>query len=41
MSDADRKREKEYMRNYYYKRKKLSNHLINCIEELENISLNK
>ena len=29
------------MKNYYDKRKKLLNHLINCVEELENVSLNK
>ena len=40
MSDRDRERKKEYMRNYYYMKKKL-NHLINRLEELENVSLNK
>ena len=34
-------KKKEYMKNDYYKRKHLLNHLINCVEELENISLNK
>ena len=34
MSDADRERNKEYMKKYYYKRKKLSNHRV---EELENV----
>ena len=37
MSDADRERNKEYMKKYYYKRKKLSNHLIHRVEELENV----
>ena len=37
MSDADREINKEYMKKYYYKRKKLSNHLIHRIEELENV----
>ena len=41
MLDEDRESKKEYMRNYYYKRKHLINHLINCVEELENVSLNK
>ena len=27
-------------KDYYYKRNRLLNHLINCIEDLENISLN-
>ena len=40
MSDEDRKK-KEYMRNYYSKRKKLLNHLINCVKNLEKLSLNK
>ena len=35
------KDKKKYMKNYYYKRKKLLNHLINCVTELENICLNK
>ena len=29
------------MKNYYYKRKNLLNHLNNCVEELENVCLNK
>ena len=29
------------MRNYYYKRKKLLNHLNDHVEELEIVSLNK
>ena len=29
------------MKNYYYKRKNLLNHLINCVEELENVCLEK
>ena len=31
------------MKNYYYKRKNLLNHLksFNCVEELENVCLNK
>ena len=33
------KEKKEYMKNYYSKRKKLLNHLINCVKELENIYL--
>ena len=33
------KEKKEYMKNYYSKRKKLLNHLINCVKELENICL--
>ena len=41
MSDTDRKRKKEHLKEYYYKRKKLLNHLINCVEELENVCLNK
>ena len=34
-------KEKKYMKRYYYKRKNLLNHLINRVEELENVSLNK
>ena len=37
MSEEDRERRKEYMKNYYYKRKDLLIHLINRVEELENI----
>ena len=29
------------MRNYYYKRRYVLNHLINRVEELENVSSNK
>ena len=36
MSDAERKNKIEYMKPYCYRRKKLYNHLTNCIEELEN-----
>ena len=32
------KEKKEYMRNDYYKRKNLLNHLIICVEELEKVS---
>ena len=35
------KTKKEYMRNYYYKRKTSLNHIIDYVEELENVSLNK
>ena len=35
------KEKNEYIRNYYYKRKKLLNRLINCVEESENTSLNE
>ena len=41
MSDESKEREKEYTKNYYYKRKTLLNNLINRVEELENVSLNK
>lgn len=37
MLDEDRKSKKEYLRNYYYQRKNLLNHLINSVEELENV----
>ena len=45
MSGTDRERKKEYMKNYYYKRKNLFNHLINHVEleirklelEIENV----
>ena len=30
MSDTDRERKKECMKNYYHKRKNFLNHLINC-----------
>ena len=39
ISDKNRETENEYMRNYYYKSKNLLNHLINCVEKLENVSL--
>ena len=39
ISDEVSERKKEYVRNYYYKSKNLLNHLINCVEELENVSL--
>ena len=29
------------MGNYYHKRKHFSNHLINCVKELGNVSLRK
>ena len=29
------------MKNYYYKRKKLLNHLIDCVEELEGVCINE
>ena len=35
------KEQKQYMRSYYYKRKNLLNHLINCVEESENVSQHK
>ena len=41
MSEKEGERKKEYMRSYYYKRKNLLNHVINCVQKLENISLNK
>ena len=41
MSDKDRERKRENMRNYYYKRKIFLNYLINCIEQLENVSFKK
>ena len=39
MSDEDRERKKEYMIDYYYKRKKMLHPLIDCDEGLENVSL--
>ena len=33
------KEKKEYMIDYYYKRKKMLHPLIDCDEELENVSL--
>ena len=41
MSDADTERRKDYMKSYYYNRKKFLNHLINHVEELENVCLSK
>ena len=35
------KETKEYMKNYYSKGKKMLNHLINCVKELENVWLYK
>ena len=32
MSDESKEREKEYIKNYYYKRKTLLNNLINRVE---------
>ena len=40
MSDEDRKRKKEHTKNHYYK-KNLKHRLINLVEELGNVSLNK
>ena len=40
MIDEDRERKKKYVKNYYYKKTSLNN-LMNRVEELENISLNK
>ena len=37
MSDVNRERKKEYIKNYYYNRKDLLCQLVNCIEELENV----
>ena len=42
MLDIGREKSKKfYLKIYYYKRKSLSNHLINHVEDLENICLNK
>ena len=41
MSDENRERKQEYMRNYYCKITNLLNHLINRVEGLENASLKK
>ena len=41
MSDAERERKTEHMKNYYYKRKKLLNHVTDRVEELEKVNLNK
>ena len=37
ISELHRKKGKEYMKYYDYKRKSLLQYLINCIEELENL----
>ena len=37
MSDVNRERKKEYIKNYYYNRKDLLCQLVNCIEKLENV----
>ena len=39
MSDENWGRKKDYMRNYYYKVKTLLDHLINRVEESDNVSL--
>ena len=41
MSDADRKRKKDYMKNSYYKGKPLLNHSIKCVQKRKNVSLSK
>ena len=41
MTDQDRATKKEYLKNYYHKRKNLLNHLISCVEKLKNINLNR
>ena len=41
MSDLDRERKKEYIKNYNCKIKNLLIHLINCVKESESICLNK
>ena len=41
MAEKERERKKDYMRNYCYKRKNLLNHVISCVEELENVSLHE
>ena len=41
MSHGDREIRKTYLRQYYYKRKSLLNQLVNRVEELENVCLNK
>ena len=40
-ADNGNRKKKEHMGNYYSKRKKLLNHLINCVKNLEKLSLNK
>ena len=41
MFNVDRERNKECMKNYYYKRRNLLNHLMNHVEELKNVYLNR
>ena len=41
MSDLDRERKKEYIKNYNCKIKNPLIHLINCVKESESICLNK
>ena len=41
MSDRNRERKEECMRNHYCKRKNLLSDLINPLEKLENVSLSK
>ena len=41
ISDRNRERKEECVKNYYHKREKLWNDLINRIEKLENVSLSK
>ena len=41
MSDRDRQRKKGYMKNSYCKRKKMINHLINRVEEIETACFSK
>ena len=41
MTDTERERKKEYLKICYYKRKNLLYHLINRVEELNNVCLDK
>ena len=41
MSDWDRERKKEFMKNYYYKRKNLFNNIMSRIGKLESVSFSK
>ena len=41
MLDEDKEEKKENMKNYYYQRKNLLNHLINLLQKLEKVSFNK
>ena len=41
MFDVDRERKKECMKNYYYKRRNSLNNLMDHVEELENVCLNR